>query len=332
MFLRKKLRVKKARFLFNRYFIDTWARIIRKKKLHNKTTKRFLSFFARYILVNRTSRGLRRWRRRWARHRRKRNSAYLAKILFTKHRRKRIRGLLRRKFRQLLYNYCSHKGVRNNLTTPLFRMWIRKFDFTRIRWLRRGRRRFYKPRPPKKYVYLRRKKDYLLTPLMDIVLQQYHYGFSTLKSFKYFLERNMSKLGGPKLTSFGIEGMLANQLCRSGLVTNIRHGYILVKSGAVVVNKQQVRNPRKVLIVGDTFSLCFPFNKLLLKNLRRRLRMRLQTFNVARYLEYNLRLMVFRIYRLPTNLELSTIPYFPYYKNPTNLGAVQYFVRTFKRA
>lgn len=100
-------------------------------------------------------------------------------------------------------------------------MWIRKFDFTRIRWLRRGRRRFYKPRPPKKYVYLRRKKDYLLTPLMDIVLQQYHYGFSTLKSFKYFLERNMSKLGGPKLTSFGIEGMLANQLCRSGLVTNI---------------------------------------------------------------------------------------------------------------
>lgn len=60
MFLRKKLRVKKARFLFNRYFIDTWARIIRKKKLHNKTTKRFLSFFARYILVNRTSRGLRR--------------------------------------------------------------------------------------------------------------------------------------------------------------------------------------------------------------------------------------------------------------------------------
>ena len=135
------------------------------------------------------------------------------------------------------------------MATPLFRIWTRKFDFTRIRWwLIRGRRRFYKPRPPKKYVYLRRKKDYLLTPLMDIVLQQYHYGFSTLKSFKCFLERNTSKLGGGRLVTFGIEGMLANQLYRSGLVTNIRHGYILVKSGGVIVNKQRVRNPRRVLI------------------------------------------------------------------------------------
>lgn len=330
MFLRKRLKVKKVRFLFNRYFIDTWARILRKKKLHNKTTKRFLSFFSKYMVAPRIPRGFR-GRRRRLRRRISRRSIFFRGLLFGKKTgRDQIRALLRKKFRHLLYNYHAHKKL-HSTTAPLFRIWSRKFDFTRVR-LKGHRRRFYRPRPPKKFVYLRRKRDYLLTPLMDTVLQQYHFGFSSLNSFKYFLERNTSKLGGGKLVALGIEGMLANQLCRAGVVNDIRNGYVLVKSGAVAVNKQQVRNPRKVLVVGDVFSIMFPFNKLMLRLLRKRLKLRLQIFNLARYLEYNFRLMVFKIYRSPTKLELSIITYFPYYKNTIDAGAVKYFVRTFKRA
>lgn len=41
----------------------------------------------------------------------------------------------------------------------------------------------------KRFIRLRRKNDYIITELMDLVFQQYHYGFSTLTSFRMFLKK-----------------------------------------------------------------------------------------------------------------------------------------------
>ena len=49
MFL-KKVRPNK-RILFNKHFIDPRATILIKKKLRNRTTQRFLQFFARYVVA-----------------------------------------------------------------------------------------------------------------------------------------------------------------------------------------------------------------------------------------------------------------------------------------
>lgn len=139
MFLRKRLKVKKVRFLFNRYFVDTWSRILRKKKIHNKTTKRFLSFFSKYMVAPRIPRGFRRRRRR-ARPRMSRKAIFFRGLLFANRRAQdHVRALLRRKFRHLLYNYHVHKRL-HNTTGPLFRIWSRKFDFTRVKLKGRSRR------------------------------------------------------------------------------------------------------------------------------------------------------------------------------------------------
>lgn len=51
MFLKRKKKYRELRFLFNKYFVDIWGRILKKKKVHNLTTKRFLTFFARYVTI-----------------------------------------------------------------------------------------------------------------------------------------------------------------------------------------------------------------------------------------------------------------------------------------
>jgi hypothetical protein len=50
--------------------------------------------------------------------------------------------------------------------------------------------------PPKKYIYLRKRREYLVTPLMDLVIQQHHFGFSSLKSLGHFMKRNVGKNTG----------------------------------------------------------------------------------------------------------------------------------------
>lgn len=89
--------------------------------------------------------------------------------------------------------------------------------------------------------------------------------------------------------------MLANQICRAGLVGEIFAAYILVRGGAVLVNDLPERNPRRQLRVGDSFRIVRPFAGIILEYFKERLRKRKVVFNIMPYFECNLRLMAFRI-------------------------------------
>ena len=132
--------------------------------------------------------------------------------------------------------------------------------FLKKRW---GRRQIPYP---SKFFWLKRRKNYVITQLMDLVFQQYHYGFNSFASFKSYLRRYGGREALWKNSlSLGVEGMLANQLTRVLAIFNIRDAYLLVRSGAVTVNKQKRLNPRFMLYVGDTFRIKVPFSKFLLK-------------------------------------------------------------------
>lgn len=290
----------------------------KKKKLRNKTTRRFLTFFSRYIIYPTLQR--RGKRRRWRMPR--------------SHEQVRIESNTKSlsSLKPALFTLiASYNRFSRQTGSKLLHSWFTKYDFTKAR-RRRGKRWWYQrpPKRPKRFVYVRRLHHYLVSPLMDAILQQHHFGFSSLTSFKCFVQKNRQKLGGNQLKAFGIEGMLANQLCRAGVIDDIRKGYVLVKAGAVLVNSREVRNPRKILIVGDSFSIRFPFNRLLVGLLKTRLKKEIQFFNIAPYLEYNLRMLSFRIYRAPTLRELSIMAYYPYKKNPIDFGNLVFFLNTYK--
>lgn len=131
---------------------------------------------------------------------------------------------------------------------------------------------------------------------MDLVFQQYHYGFTSFSSFKCYIRR----YGGGEYNlavdnRLGVEGMLANQVCRGLCLLNIRQAYLLVRSGGVTINAVTTKNPRAMLRLGDTFKLSFPFSKICLKYYVRRLRRRRYIFKPPGYFEINYRIMAFKI-------------------------------------
>ncbi len=178
-------------------------------------------------------------------------------------------------------------------------------------------RKYSKHRPfARKYHYLRRKNDYIVTQLMDLVFQQYHYGFSSLSSFKSYIKMYAGReFTSRTTTNLGIEGMFANQLARTGLVANVRAAYLLIRTGAVKLNGCIIKNPRKMLSIGDSFQIVYPFSSLLLRDYIRRLKLRQVFFNVPRYYEYNLKLLLFNIIRRPTRRERRLMSYYPFMKN-----------------
>jgi len=117
--------------------------------------------------------------------------------------------------------------------------------------------------------------------------------------------------------------MLASQLCKTSFFLNIRSAYIAVKGGAIAVNGRVEKNPRKILNVGDTIKVLFPFVLVLSKFYILRLKNNLVIHSVAPYFEYNLRLLSFQIFRKPTKRERRLIVYYPFFKNELTWGAVK---------
>lgn len=102
-------------------------------------------------------------------------------------------------------------------------------------------------------------------------------------------------MGARGFDKLGVEGMLANQLCRTGFLINIRWGYLLVKAGGVLVNGLKDSNPRRMIRVGDTFQVLQPFSGLVVKHYLRLLRARKAFFSTATYLEFSLPLFLFKV-------------------------------------
>jgi len=146
---------------------------------------------------------------------------------------------------------------------------------------------------PNRFFNLKKKDEYIVTPLLDLTIQQYHFGFSSLASFKSYLKR-ISSLGNNFL-AIGLDGMLANQLWRIGLVQNVRLGYVLVKSGAIVLNGNIEKNPRRLLFVDDVLRVDYRFSRYLLQFYRDNLANRKISFSIPQFYEFNFRLVVFKL-------------------------------------
>lgn len=322
MFLRRTRQNRRA--LFNKFFIDVWSNITLKRKSRNRSTKKFLQFFNKYIIhgsaVGRrftflygrylpgSNRKLR--RKEWW-QRKKRNIK--KKTLRSPQKRKEPMILISDQIYKSfllsrLQSYFSCKQL-HSFVKPvgLLKLWM-------ILKKRRKRKKFYQrkkwnyhQRP--KYIWLRRKRDYRITPLVNLVFQQYHYGFSTLASFKAYVR----KINAGACTGFGLESLFSAQLFNSvGGLPNIRAAYNLIRAGGVLLNNCVCTNPRKFLNVYDGFRIIFPFNVIVLDFFLKRLNREMVILPPPPYIEFNLRVLSFKIWRTPQKLELSRLSYYPF--------------------
>lgn len=180
---------------------------------------------------------------------------------------------------------CYHAPVELLLLT--WNTYIRKKFLADI--TQRRRTRMF----PSRFFNLRRKDEYIVTPLLDLTIQQYHFGFSSMSSFKSYLKR-INFLGNNSL-AFGLDGMLANQLWRIGLVQNVRMGYVLVKSGAIVLNGNTEKNPRRLLFVDDILRVDYRFSRYILQFYRDNLASKKIVLLIPQFYEFNFRLMIFKL-------------------------------------
>lgn len=172
-----------------------------------------------------------------------------------------------------------------------------------------------------KYTYLKRPYEYLIRPFTDTILQQHHYGFSSFASFKAYVNRFAQK-GLSHRAFLGLEGMLANLLCRLTIFPEIRVAYAFIRSGAFLVNTKKITNPRKIIYVGDTISVERSFKKLILKYYLLWLKQDRILFGIPLYFDYDFKLMKFKVWRKITRAEANFIGYYPIKKNTITGGLV----------
>lgn len=91
------------------------------------------------------------------------------------------------------------------------------------------------------------------------------------------------------------------------------------------MNKTIETNPRRVLRVGDSFKIAHPFSILVFRHYKHLLAMRKIVFNIMPYFEYNLKLLVFKIWRKPSKRERALIMYYPFFKNELTNKSIRYF-------
>lgn len=336
MFLRRTRQ--NRRVLFNRFFIDIWSNITLKKKVRNRSTRKFLQFFSRYILqgsaagrryslfykrfINKNTRKFRR-RQWWLRKKRayyNKNKKFPRVPRFSSAKKPLLKSddfsqVYKKFLLSRLQNYLSRKPICSvNRVSQLLNLWARK------------KKRFYHRKVtygwrPKR-IWLLRKKDYRITDLVNLVSQQYHYGFSSLASFKSYL-RKISNSSILRLGALGLEGLLCAQLFNTGILPNIRAAYNLIRSGAVLVNGYCCTNPRKFLKVSDSFMIIFPFNVVVLDFFLERLRAELIISVPPCYVEFGLRVMFFKIWRRPNKKERSWLNYYPFHRRPLKWSSVK---------
>lgn len=139
----------------------------------------------------------------------------------------------------------------------------------------------------------------------------YFYGFFTLKKFKSFLRRHNISLKNP--LNIMLELSLINFLFKLGFFLTTLEIYRLIKSGHILVNNKVVFNPHFLLKIFDNVS----FKKVLKIKLFNRYRLWLKNkkifLNIPPYVECNLYIFIFSIWRLPKPSEVSFNYQFPFY-------------------
>lgn len=345
MFLKRRIKIKQS-LLYSRFFIDVWGYKFKKRKLKNRRAKKFLEFFIRYLkrwfikrpislMLKRKKAMLKRqWHNKPYTKSIKRKNLHIIRslrknqkslkkiiLLPTVKNQKDQKIILSSLYKQKKISTAHKKFVLKcllNLTffnklprVTLIRKWKYRLkkdlsSFIHLsRWWQGRRVPFYK------YTYLRRPKSYIITRGLDRILQQYHFGFGTQASLRAYVRRYAHKEFLSHYGYLGIEGMLANLLCRLTLFPEIRTAYAFIRSGAFLVDNVKTNNPRKMIRLGSTISVSSEFRKVILKYYLLWVKQKRVLVGIPFYFDYDFKLMKFRIWRKITESEQKKIGYYP---------------------
>lgn len=128
-----------------------------------------------------------------------------------------------------------------------------------------------------------------------MIFQQIHYGFSNLISFRSYMKKFAVKTFAQRNRPLGIEAMLANLLCRTTLLPEIRAAYLLVKAGGVMVDETITKNPRRMLSLTNVIKIEKSYKRILMRYYKLWLRRRKVVAGIMGYFDYNFKLMTFKI-------------------------------------
>jgi hypothetical protein len=263
--------------LLKKFNIDIWGYQLLKKKLNSNTTQKFLQYFMRFVLNPGVAQKYKppgkfkppkvtkkQLRKSGGKQKSSKQSDKLVEKQVSHH----VKTYTRLKdssapFKRFIFNNMINYFTyyRNQVLEPqnaLLQAWGKEF-------------RNYANKVPRSRVRLKRfyrfrKSQYTITRRVDAIFQQYYYGFSTLNSFKCYIKRHAGKHFSWKTETLGVEGMFANQIYRLGMFPTMRYGYLLIKTGVVRLNGQIIRNPRRILKVGDEFMFTSPTTAMVVFN------------------------------------------------------------------
>jgi len=152
-----------------------------------------------------------------------------------------------------------------------------------------------------------------------LLKNQHFYNFPNLRLTSAYLKKFDYK--SRSALTFGISSTIMHLLFRTNIFLNSRCCYFLIKNGGILVNNIRIHNPYKLLQVNDHFSVDLKLIPYLFFLLYFRAQ-RIFLSNIPNFIDFDYRLMTFKIWRLPTKLEAYFSYQYPFQRSPIVIPAV----------
>lgn len=214
-------------------------------------------------------------------------------------------------FFKLFFNYSVTKKIFNPQQNKLIVFWINSCLYRlrkrvpTILYHFNNRNYYASDKKPPKFKILRNRAR----NKVELLKAQHFYNFPNLRATAKYLKKFDYTLRSN--SRFGISSSIMHLLFRTNIFMNSRVCYFLVKSGGISVNNFQIHNPYKLLKVHDHFSV----NKNLVHYLFALLFFRVTRgllANIPNFIDFDYKLMNFKLWRLPTKLENYFCYNFPF--------------------